>query len=109
MVGLVKPSKKERIMEKIPKTPKAPRAPKAPFTPERIEKMQAGRKLAKTQATQALEVVTGNDQLTNPKFWSKIPADKVQAIQKAMTVASDKAKQAEIDELEARIATLRGE
>jgi len=78
------------------------------ITKEHKDAMQAGRIANKAKAEEALAVVTGNSQLANPKFWAKVPAEIVEAIQKAMSAAADKAKQAEIDELEAKLAALRG-
>ena len=56
----------------------------------------------------ALEILKTNPQFTNPKFWGTVDADMAQAVVAAISKGGEKAKLAQIEALEAKIASLKG-
>lgn len=71
--------------------------------------MAERRTAAATEKKAALEALNTNPQFRNPKFWGTVPATFSSEIVSAIQKGGDKAKQAEIRELEKKLQSLKGE
>jgi hypothetical protein len=82
--------------------------PRRVLSPAEKEKMQQARIVAKEQKKAATEALTRNSQFLNPNFWRTLDPEVFAEIKVAIQQATDKEKKLRIQELEKRLADLKG-
>ena len=86
-----------------------PRKARGPLSAEQKGHMQEARKVAAEQVESGLKVLADNAQFTNPKFWTRVPADQQTEIVAAIQKARKSTIKAEIAEMEAKLAERRAQ
>ncbi len=81
---------------------------RAPMTAEQKAERAAAKALAKSQAKAVKAITKHITALGTPEVWAGVPAEQADAVKTAINGAA-KLRKAQIDELEARLAALKGE